>query len=196
MGDGIVVKELPLPKSVSARLHDVLGMRRSVRQLGGPPLTEEELATLLFATQGVTGPDGQRTAPSAGATYPLELYVVTKEGCGRYEPRRHALVFAATHDLSKPLARAALGQACVEEAPATFVLTAVMERTRARYGARAERYVWLEAGHAAQNLLLEAVGLGLGAVAIGAFHDDEVRRILGLPPNEDPLYLIPVGRPR
>jgi SagB-type dehydrogenase family enzyme len=112
----------------------------------------------------------------------------------RYSPQDHRLVRSAAGDLRNALASAALGQACVREAPAVFVIAADYERTARKYSSRAERYVKMEAGHAGQNLLLQAVALGLGAVPVGAFHDDQVRRVLGLPVNHEPLYLIPVGR--
>jgi SagB-type dehydrogenase family enzyme len=141
--------------------------------------------------------EGHRTAPSAGATYPLELYVATREGFGHYEPAAHRLVMLTERDRRAELRGVAFDQAPIGQAPAVFVIAAVIERTEQRYGpGRTPRYVAMEAGHAAQNLLLEAVALGLGAVPMGAFDDAGVARALDLPAGHRPLYLIPVGRPR
>lgn len=154
-----------------------------------------EISQLLWAAQGVTRGWGGRTAPSAGALYPLELYAVTPDGFLHYMPDEHTAMVVSRADLRRPLARAAFGQSAVEETPAVFVIAAVTSRTAAKYGPRAERYVTLEAGHAAQNLLLQAVALDLGAVPVGAFSDEGVSEALGLPADHEPLYLVPVGHP-
>jgi SagB-type dehydrogenase family enzyme len=156
-----------------------------------------ELGQLLWAIQGTTHERGFRTAPSAGALYPLEIYLVTEEGIFHYEPERHDLAVMSRDNPSASLYRAALSQEAVRQAPAVFVVTAVYERTAQKYGdERSPRYVHLEAGHAAQNLLLQAVALNLGAVPIGAFQDEEVQAALELPADHKPLYLIPVGHPK
>jgi SagB-type dehydrogenase family enzyme len=127
----------------------------------------------------------------------LEIYVATVDGVYHYVPPGHYLRVVAYGDVRSVLYEAALHQEPVRSAPAVFIISALFERTAQKYGEdRSPRYVHLEAGHAAQNLLLEAVVLGLGAVPIGAFDDEEVQQALGLPPNHEPLYLIPVGRPR
>lgn len=178
-------------------LEACLLQRRSVRDFSDQVLTLEEVGQLLWAAQGITDPRGFRTAPSAGALYPLELYAVRAEGVFRYDPGEHALTLVTEGDLRDDLSTAALGQQPVAEAPFVLVITGVNERTAAKYGAeRSPRYVQLEAGHAGQNVLLEAVALGLGAVPIGAFDDGEVQDVLGLPSEHLPLYLIPVGHPR
>lgn len=180
------------PLSLEAAIHQ----RRSVRTFQDTPLTQAELGQLLWAAQGITGPRGFRTAPSAGALYPLELYVATAEGVYHYNVRDHALRVVSHRPVQTALHEAALNQDAVREAPAVIVVAAVYERTAQKYGGeRSPRYVHLEAGHAAQNLLLEAVALNLGAVPIGAFHDEEVQAALGLPSDHEPLYLIPVGHP-
>ena len=191
------VTPLPAPDTAGEMsLEEALAARRSVREFEARPLTEAELGQLLWAAQGTTDGRGYRTAPSAGALYPLEVYVATADGLFRYEVDRHALAVVRRADLRPALHEAALGQAAVGRAPAVFVIAAVYERTAAKYGAeRSPRYVHLEAGHAAQNLLLQAVALGLGAVSIGAFDDAGVQQALGLPEEEQPLYLIPVGEP-
>jgi SagB-type dehydrogenase family enzyme len=189
-----VVIQLPEPSPAGGTsLAEALAQRRSVRDYSAEPLTDGELSDLLWAAQGLTSPDGKRTAPSAGALYPLETYVVTADGLSRYEPRGHRLEVLSDIDLRAALARVALGQEAVVSGAAVFVIAAVYERTAGKYGDRAERYVHLEAGHAAQNLLLMAAALGLGAVPIGAFDDDGVQTVLGLPDDHRPLYLIPVG---
>jgi SagB-type dehydrogenase family enzyme len=187
--------ELPRPRRTSeVSLEEAFAARRSLRTFAQRPLDQAQLGQLLWAAQGITGAGGRgRTAPSAGALYPLELYVATAEGLFRYEPRAHSLERRLARDPRPELAKAALGQESVRQAPAVFVISGVEARTRAKYGARARRYVHLEAGHAGQNLLLQAAALGLGAVPVGAFEDDQVRRVLSLPAGEAPLYLIPVG---
>jgi SagB-type dehydrogenase family enzyme len=171
-----------------------LAQRRSVREYEAGPLTAAELGQLLWAAQGITDERGYRAAPSAGALYPLELYVATAEGLFHYAPGRHSLTLAREGDARPALHRAALRQEPVAQAPAVFVIVAVYERTAVKYGSeRTPRYVHLEAGHAAQNLLLQAAALGLGAVPIGAFDDAGIQRAMGLPAEEQPLYLIPVG---
>lgn len=190
----------PLPSPVLAgqiSLEEALVQRRSVREYDATPLTAAELGQLLWAAQGLTHPRGYRTAPSAGALYPLEVYVVTAEGVYRYKPLGHQLQALSRDDHRPALYNAALQQEWVRQAPAVFVIAAVYERTAKKYGGeRSPRYVHLEAGHAAQNLLLEAAALDLGAVPVGAFVDEGVQAALGLPPDHAPLYLIPVGHPR
>lgn len=189
---------LPAPtRTGRMSLEEALARRRSVREFAAKSLPEAVLGQLLWAAQGITHPDGLRTAPSAGALYPLEVYVVTAAGFYHYNPHSHALERRSGSDLRPALARAALEQESVREAGAVVVFAAVVERTARRYGpARTPRYVALEVGHAAQNMLLEATALGLGAVPIGAFHDADVQRALSLPKDEEPVYLVPVGYPR
>jgi len=186
--------DLPEPRTGSdVSLEETLARRRSVRQYTDQPLTMEEISQLLWAAQGVTRDWGARTAPSAGALYPLEVYVATPEGLYHYLPDGHRAEVLSQQDLRRALARAGLDQNAIHDAPAVFVIAAVYARTSGKYGKRAERYVKLEAGHVGQNILLQAVALDLGGVPIGAFHDDQVQRALGLPANYEPLYLIPVG---
>ena len=189
---------LPTPVLDSeTSIEEALVGRRSVRELEDIPLTAAELGQLLWASQGITSQRGLRTAPSAGALYPLEVYVASEAGLYHYDPQGHRLLTISHEDFRLELYQAALRQEPVRDAPAILILAAVYERTEQKYGAeRGPRYVHLEAGHAAQNLLLEAVALGLGAVPIGAFQDEQVQHVLGLPSDHEPLYLIPVGRSR
>lgn len=189
--------DLPAP-SVQGRmsLEETLARRRSVREFAHRPLTPAELGQLMWAAQGITGAQGQRTAPSAGARYPLEVYVVLPEGVYHYQPREHRLDLHLAGDQRAALHAVALRQDAVLQAPAVIVIAAVYERTAERYGAeRTPRYVHMEVGHAAQNVLLQAVALGLGAVPVGAFDDQDVQQTLALPADQEPLYLIPVGAP-
>lgn len=197
--------EIPLPPpridgkiSVEAALR----ARRSVREFQDAGLTLAEAAQLLWAAQGVTNDEGDRTAPSAGALQPLEAYLVAGDVAGlapgvyRYAPPDHALVGIAQGDRRAALTADTLDQAWVRAAPAVLVLAAVVRRTERKYGDRARRYVHFEVGHAAQNVYLQAEGLGLATVIVGAFEDDAVRRTLGLPRRTEPLAIMPVGRPR
>ncbi|HEM61411.1 MAG TPA: SagB/ThcOx family dehydrogenase, partial [Chloroflexi bacterium] len=167
-----------------------------VREFTDQELSWEEVSQLLWSAQGQTDPRGLRAAPSAGALYPLEVYAALPDGAYHYLPSQHAVEQVSDMDLREDLWEAGLKQDALRQAPAVFAIAAVYQRTEAKYGERAERYVLLEAGHAAQNLLLQAVGLNLGAVPIGAFYDDQVVEVLGLPSGHRPLYLIPVGHPR
>ena len=194
---------LPEPRRDSAYpLERALAERRSLREFRDAPLRLEELAQLLWAAQGQVTRSGHRTAPSAGALYPLELFVAAGNvqdlaaGVYRYQPSLHRLALVAEGDRRKPLVAAAWGQRWLAQAPAILVIAGVERRTTAKYGVRGVRYVHLEAGHAAQNALLQAVALGLGATVVGAFSDAEVKAAAALPEDAQPLYLIPVGRPR
>lgn len=191
-----VMKKLPPPKTKGElSVEEAIAARRSIRSYSGAPLSEVEISQLLWAAQGITDPRrGFRAAPSAGATYPLETYLVTAEGVFRYDPDRHALQPIRMGDARARLATAAYGQSFVEKAGATVVFAAVPERTTRRYGKRGQMYIHMEAGHAAQNVHLQAVALGLGSVPVGAFEDAKVAGVLDLPAGQIPLYLICVGR--
>ncbi len=159
----------------------------------------QQAAQLLWSAQGITHEEGLRTAPSAGALYPLQTYLVAGNVTGltpgiyRYEPERHRLRRVAAGDRRAGLARAALGQSWMAEAPAVLVFGAIDSRTSRKYGSRGIVYVHIEVGHAAQNVFLQAQALGLGAAAVGAFDDDLVASLLGMGREKRPLYLVPVG---
>ena len=195
--------KLPPPRRDSnTSVESALRRRRSVREFENQPLALVEISQLLWAAQGLSGPERKRTAPSAGALYPLELLLVAGKheelpvGVYRFQPDGHELLLIAQGDHRARLARAALDQDWLAEAPVTLVLAAIYERTARKYGQRAERYVHMEAGHAAQNVHLQAVALGLATVVVGAFEDAEVKQVLSLGSNEQPLCLMPVGRAR
>jgi SagB-type dehydrogenase family enzyme len=195
--------DLPEPSVAGdISLEAAIGERRSVRDFSKRSLSLADVAQLLWAAQGVTSRDGGRTAPSAGALYPLEIYLVAGDvdslpaGLYRYLPRGHRLQLISEGDLRKPLARAALDQSWVRRAPAVLIVAGVYERSAKKYGERARRYTRIETGHAAQNVYLQATALGLGTVIVGAFEDTEVQGVLGLPADHAPLALMPVGHPR
>jgi SagB-type dehydrogenase family enzyme len=199
VGDSVPLEtvDLPAPRINGGMvLEEAIAARRSHREFTEDALSLQELSQLLWAAQGVTEEEGAgRAAPSAGGTYPLELYVASGDGISHYVPAGHRLQMLQVGDARRLLADAAVGQQHVADAAVVIVVAAVFARTEARYGDRAERYVHLEAGHSAQNILLQAVSLGLAAVPVGAFDDGRVRAVLGLPTDHLPLYLIPVGRP-
>jgi SagB-type dehydrogenase family enzyme len=181
-------------------LETTLAQRRSVRDYGPEALTLEQVSQLLWAGQGITADGSARTAPSAGGLFPLEVFLVAGEVTGlaagvyRYLPQGHQLEPVGEGDRRTDLGAASLGQAWVEQGKASLVVAAVPGRTTEKYGDRGERYVYLEAGHAAQNICLEATALGLGTVTVGAFDDGAVRRVIGAPADMIPLYVMPVGR--
>ncbi len=176
-----------------------LQLRRSVRNFADTAVSLKELSQLLWAANGLSQ-GNYRTAPSAGATYPLNCYAVVgsvenlEKGVYQYIVKNHALKRVLPYDLRSVLCSAALHQMFIKQAPVVIVITAVYERTTGHYGQRGIRYVHMEAGHVGQNISLQAVSLGFGTVMVGAFHDDKVKEVLSLHRNEEPLYIIPVGR--
>lgn len=186
---------LPEPRQKSnISLEEALNNRRSKRQFQARDLKLEDISQILWAAQGITElSTGFRTAPSAGALYPLELFVVKSDGLFNYIPEGHKLKKLSSSDLRSELMKASLFQKSISEAPVDIVITAIYERTTVKYGDRGIRYVHMEAGHTCQNILLEATALGLGAVPIGAFSDTDVQKVLNLPEDYIPLYVIPIG---
>jgi SagB-type dehydrogenase family enzyme len=143
---------------------------------------------------------GKRTAPSAGALYPLEVYVVVgnvdglSPGVYKYKPQTHQLFRVGVGDKRSELAAAAVGQKWIQSSPCVFVIGGNYSRTEVKYGERAARYVHIEVGHAVENMCLQAVALDLGTTMVGAFKDDDVRKVLGMPAEEQPLAIVPVGK--
>lgn len=194
--------ELPEPALDSeTSVEEALESRRSLRSFSNEELSLNSVSQMSWAAQGITDELGRRSSPSAGETYPLELYLSVgpgstqnlSEGTYRYLPEEHSLNRTSRENIHEELVEAAYGQGFIEEAPVVFVLAADYERTTGVYGDRGERYVKMEAGHAAQNMYLQAETLDLGTVVVGAFEDDEVKNILDT--DNDPLYIIPVGKP-
>lgn len=192
---------LPSPQAEGKiSLEQTLQARRSIRKYSKAPLTLEEISQLAWAAQGVTNEHGFRTAPSAGALYPLEIYVVAsrvsdlESGLYRYQAAKHSLLQIGSHNPQAKLAMAGYNQGALRKAAAIFVIAGVKQRAVRKYGKRAERYLYIEAGHAGENLLLQATALGLGSVVIGAFHDGNAKHVLGLAEEEQVISLVPVGR--
>lgn len=193
---------LPEPRYDSeVSLEAALLKRRSVRKFADKPLTLAEISQLCWAAQGISGRTNRyRNTPSAGALCPLELYLLAgnveglSSGAYKYNPEGHELFLTVKGDIREDLASAAIYQTFISEAPATFIIAAVYGRTTVKYGQRGIRYVYMEAGHAAQNIYLQAQALGLGTVTVGAFDDEEVKSVLKMA-NEEPLYIMPTGRP-
>ena len=197
---------LPLPElEGDMSVEAALANRRSRRNFQDKALSTEQLSQILWAAYGITAPmpdaprGGFRTSPSAGATFPLEIYVIVGDvdgieaGVYRYISEEHKIVRIIDGDVRSELSEAALGQVMVKDAPASVFYSAVFERATGIYGERGIMYTHMEAGHSAQNIYLQAEALGLGTVAIGAFTDDRVRQLLNLPDDEEPLYLLPFG---
>jgi len=198
---------IPLPppsQKGSVSLEEAIAQRRSVRDFVPEPVSQSQLSQILWAAQGISDTRGRyRTVPSAGATYPLEIFVVCggngiegiSEGVYQYNIESHSLALHYEGDVRGELARAALGQEFIHQAPVDIVICAAYSRTLSGYGSRGERYVHVEVGHAGQNIYLQVTALGLATVAIGAFHDDEVREVLRLDKQYKPLYIMPLGKP-
>lgn len=202
---------LPLPRKVSElTVEEAILLRRSIREYTDDPVNLNDLAMILWAAYGITEPKrGLRAAPSAGATYPLEIYaaigykgvrsneVFLREGIYKYDPDSHTLLLVKRGDYRRELMKAALGQSWVGEAPLNIIICAVFERTTVIYGERGRtRYVPMEVGHVGQNIYLIATALKYGAVVVGAFHDESVSKIIDAKPEERPMYIIPIGIPR
>ena len=197
------IMKLPPPRTAgTVSVEQAVHQRRTVRSFSAHPLTLDALSQLLWAAQGITGSRGfKRAAPSAGALYPMDVYAVAGEagidsvgaGVYRYAPEGHALSLVARGDLRKAVAEAALSQMWMARAPLSIVITAEYERSRVKYGNRSVRYAMIEAGHIGQNLFLQAEALDLKAGIVGAFHDQELMRVMEIPRAHEPLLIMPVG---
>ncbi len=193
--------KLPAPRTEGGdNLNQLLQQRRSRRDFGSGPITLAQLSQLLWSAQGITDASGLRTAPSAGALYPLEIYVVAGQvrdldtGLYHYRVKTHSLTRIDKGDLRQSLTQAALGQNMIEEAAVIITITGDYARTQRKYGSRAGRYVHIEVGHVVQNIYLQATALKLGTVIVGAFEDHKVQQILQLNNTLTPLALMPIGR--
>jgi SagB-type dehydrogenase family enzyme len=195
--------DLPEPRlesdySIEQAIHN----RRSFREFSNKPLSLSEVSQLLWSAQGTTDDKGLRTAPSAGALYPLVLYLVAgnvkglNSGIYQYAPGGHQLRKMRDGDSRMDLARAALQQYWIRESAAVLIFSAIEKRTTRKYGQRGIRYIHIEVGHSAQNVFLQAQSLGLGVAVVGAFDDSRIGTILNLPAEEQVLYLMPLGRVR
>jgi len=196
---------IKLPKPIvkgKTTVEESLAARRSERTFTDKGVNIGEAAQLLWAAQGINDSRGYRTAPSAGATFPLTAYLVAGKVAGleagvyRYVPQNHELIKVKTGDIRKELALSALGQWVVERAPMSIVFCANYARTTGRYGKRGEMYAHMEAGHAGQNIYLQSHALGLATVAVGAFKEDAVAADIACSKDEIPVYIFPVGKGR
>jgi SagB-type dehydrogenase family enzyme len=207
---------LPPPRQEGrTSVEKAISQRRSVREYAEAGLSMVEISQVLWAAQGFTQErkdpprmwnpkyewqGGLRTAPSAGALYPMEIYVLAgnieglAKGVYKFVPKSHSLKKIMGGDKRSALSDAALKQAAIEKAAAVVVMAGVYERTSYKYGDRAERYVHIETGSIAENISLQCVALGLGTVLMGAFKDDEVKKVLQMPDDERPLLIMPLGR--
>jgi SagB-type dehydrogenase family enzyme len=203
---------LPPPQKLSTMtVEEAILLRRSIREFKEDPIRLEHLSMILWAAYGITDPSRSfRASPSAGATYPLELYIVVggggvyisnntylDPGIYKYNPYVHGLTNIKKGDFRKELMKASLYQKWVEDAPISIVICAVYDRTTRYYGERGRtRYVPIDVGHVGQNIYLMATALGYGTVAIGAFKDSEVSKVIDVKPDETPLYIMPIGVPK
>jgi SagB-type dehydrogenase family enzyme len=195
--------KLPNPDYRGMPLEETLEERRSVRQYSDTALSIASLSQLLFAAQGESGSilgHALRTAPSAGALYPMEVYAVVnnveglEQGIYHYRVSNHTLDLVDRGDFRRAISKAGLGQTVLGDANVTFVLTAVFDRMRRKYGERGLRYIYMEAGHISQNIALQAVSLGLGSVSVGAFYDNQVNDLVGVDGQQEAaVYLHAVG---
>lgn len=195
-GSGDTISLPAVPRTGEVSIEEAIWRRRSIRSYKRDVPGLDVISRLLWAAQGITEKEyGLRSAPSAGATYPLEVFVATGEYVARYMPGRHRLAVLMRKDVRASLADGALGQSCVEDAPVVFVFTAEVSRTARVYDDRAGLYIHIEVGCASENLMLQAAALGLGSVAVGAFYEDDIKKVLDLPRGWEPYLIVPVGVP-
>ena len=184
--------KLPNPDTIGRMpLETAIYQRRSIRNFLEKDLSMEQISQLLWAAQGITDKkSGFRSAPSAGALYPITIYLAKNDGLFEYIPKTHSIRMISDKDLRGSLASASMGQRSVSQAAVDIIITANYKITQTKYGSRMDMYVWLEAGHIAQNVLLQAVALGLASVPIGVFNDSQVKSTIK---TKDPLYILPIG---
>jgi SagB-type dehydrogenase family enzyme len=196
-GGAVRIVQLPPPRTTGQlTLEEALSKRRSVRQFAPKPLDFTQIGQLAWAGQGITEPQmGLRTAPSAGAIYPIELYLVSPQGLFVYQPKQHSLEQISDEDLRRQLAAAALGQEHAAQAACNIVIAGSVRKVATKYGNKARQFMLLEAGHVAQNIQLQAVSLGLVSVPVGAFDTREVGKVLELTGDLEPLLIVCVGHP-
>jgi len=195
--------QLPDPVTVGdVSLEMTIHQRRTVRSFHSTTLTLKQLSQLLWAAQGITGPEGyKRAAPSAGALYPMDIYGAVGKGCIEglnpgvylYEPATHSFSLIQKGDSRRDIAIASLGQMWMSYAPITLVITAEYSRIMGKYGQRGVRYAMIEAGHIGQNIFLQSQALGLETGIVGAFKDQQVTQVMGIKKMHEPLLLMPVG---
>ncbi len=190
-------EKLPKPSLQSnISIEEAIQSRRSVRNFSDQLPSINQIAQLCWAAQGITDDTKQfRAAPSAGALFPTELYIITQNGVHHYNPHTHSLHLHMNEDVRPQLRKIAYDQEVITTAPITFAVASVIDRVAAKYGSRAERYCLIEAGHVAQNVFLQAEALNMAGVAVGAYEDSDAKKILKLPQDHELLYLLPIGFP-
>ncbi|HUS04566.1 MAG TPA: SagB/ThcOx family dehydrogenase [Dehalococcoidia bacterium] len=198
-----IIKLPPPQLKGKMSLEEAIAKRRSIRKYCSESLTLSQLSQILWSAQGITGAGRLRAAPSAGATYPLEIFAFVgkqaieglQAGIYHYDVDSHSLVLHQPGDLRRGLAGVALDQGFIANAPVDIIICALYSRTSYTYGRRGERYVHMEVGHVGENIHLQAVALGLATVEVGAFDDEAVRKVLGVEEQIKPLYIMPIGKP-
>ncbi len=203
--NGRMKREMNLPEprlKGEVSVEQAIKHRRTIRSYLSKPLTLEQLSQIFWAAQGITEDRGyKRSAPSAGALYPMDIYAIVgdngveglKAGIYHYEPHNHSAVLIAEGDFRKDVARTALSQMWIAGAPLNLVITSEYSRITGKYGTRGKRYAMIEAGHVGQNIFLQAEALGLRAGIVGAFHDNDVIRVMKITGSHNPLLILPVG---
>ncbi len=199
----IIKIDLPeIKKDSQTSVEEALLSRRSHRSFLDEKLSISQISQLLWSAYGISEKDsGFKTAPSAGALYPLEIYIVVNKenedldkGIYKYDNKNHKLLKVSSNLIKEELSQTALGQDAIGQAPVVLVIAGDYQVTTSRYGDRGHRYVYMEAGHVAQNVYLQAVSLDIGSVVIGAFNDSEVKNLLNLEEDEEAFYLMPIGK--
>ena len=195
-GSKIIELSSPTLKG-SVSVEEAILKRRSIRSFSSKELSLNQISQILWSAQGITDKkDGFRSSPSAGALYPIEVYIAKTDGIFHYLPQGHKLEMINQKDVRKELAKASWKQTFIYQAPINVVLCAVYSRITSKYGERGIRYTYIETGHIAENIHLQAVSMGLSSVPVGAFDDDEVQKNLSLSNDCKPIYIIPIGYPK
>ncbi len=202
-GEKMKERYIPLPqpdKKGKVSIEEVLSKRRSIRNYLNEPIKLSEITQLLWAAQGITANDGRRASPSAGATYPIEIYLANgsviglNKGLYKYIPEKHSLQLIYEKDLFFEICKSTYQIELLKRSAGLFIITAIPEKTTSVYAERGFRYIYMEAGHIGENIALQGVSLGIGTVMIGAFDDHKLSEILKLNKGEIPLYIIPIGK--
>jgi SagB-type dehydrogenase family enzyme len=193
--------KLPEPKTTgSISVEETLLKRRSVREYLSEHLSLAEISQLLWSAYGITSEEGFRTAPSAGALFPLKIYLAAvninklEQGFYLYDSKTHTLELRKTGDYAEPLTAGTFFQDYIGEAAAILIISADYTGPNEKYGDQGKKFTWMDLGHLGQNVHLQAVSLDIGTVAVAAVRPDEIEKLLDLPGGEEVLYLMPLGK--
>lgn len=198
-GSNMIIKLPPFSTKGNISLEEAILKRRSIRSFKEDELSLNEISQILWSAQGITKKTDYinlRSAPSAGAIYPITVFVVKKDGVFEYLPEEHSLKPITQKDIRTELSKASLNQRFIEKAPLSLILCADYSKITKKYANRGIQYAHIEVGHIAQNINLQAVALGLGSVCVGAFEDEKVSKVAFLPSSCRPIYIIPIGKPK